>query len=106
MNSTKIPKKCVGGLLNFVDVIMDAILVAYFFQKKECISSNVEDFVQTSNSSSDAREIRHIDLNYQTYGFIALRKGHILKSGSDFQKLLIKKSDRGYLIQNYPNTVF
>ena len=76
MSSTKIPKKCVGGLLNFVDVIMDAILVAYFFQKKECISSNVEDFVQASNSSSDAREIRHIDLNYQTYGFIALRKGY------------------------------
>ena len=71
-------------MLNFVDVIMDAILVAYFFQKKECISSNVEDFVQASNSSSDAREIRHIDLNYQTYGFIALRKGYFDHIGTKF----------------------
>ena len=55
---------------------MDAILVAYFFKKKDCVSTVVDDFKTSNwNSTSDAREIRHIDLNYQTYGFIALRKG-------------------------------
>ena len=73
------PGKFGGSLLSVADVVMDAILVAYFFKKKDCVSTFVDDFETSKwNSTSEAREIRHIELNYQTYGLIALRKGVLI----------------------------
>ena len=64
--------KSFGAIMNFVDLIMDALLVAYFLNKTDCVHTTVGNSNQ--NSTEIQRDIQMIDLNYQTYGYFALRK--------------------------------
>ena len=64
--------KSFGAIMNFVDLIMDAVLVAHFLNKTDCVHTTVG---SSSNNSTDIqRDIQTIDLSYKTYGFVALRR--------------------------------
>ena len=68
--------KSIGTISNFVDLIMDFLLVHYFLTKTDCQQTSP---ISPGTNSTEIREVQSIDLNYTTYGYIALRMVNIKK---------------------------
>ena len=64
--------KCFGTVSNFADLIMDFLLVHHFLTKKDCQPASLK-LSSPGTDSTDLRDVQNIDLNYTTYGWIALR---------------------------------
>ena len=54
------------------DLIMDFLLVHHFLTKKDCQPASLK-LISSGTDSADLRDVQNIDLNYTTYGWIALR---------------------------------